>query len=225
VIRTDAPHPSPVAAAPVVRESVFAGALPWVRTIAVSLARRLPAAATVDADDLYQVGSLAAWDLTATWDPAVSRFTSYAKLRVIGVMVDLVRGEAACGFTCSGVRRRLARGESIRVRSLSGQCADSDGWAAAWRHTLGDALGRTDPEFGDAPDAEFAALLRRCGGEVNAQERDAATRYFVGGATMREVGQGMGVSESRVSQLVGRVVAGVRASLESRGRTALTAFA
>jgi RNA polymerase sigma factor (sigma-70 family) len=203
VIRIDQPSDT----APT-REATFAAALPWVRRVAIRLANRLPASAGFDADDLFQVGSLAAWDLAATWEPAASQFSTYAWKRVIGVMVDLVRGESACGFTRSGARARCASGDPIRVR-----------------HTLADTLGRCDPEIGDDDEAEFVELLKLTGAGFDARDRDATTRYFVRGCSMKQVSQETGVSESLVSQLIGGVVDRARESLRARGRTRYTAFA
>lgn len=222
MIRTDAANLSPSRSD---REAVFAAALPWVRYHAERIARRLPSSSGFDAEDLLQVGLLAAWDMTATWDASQALFQTYAWQRVVGVMIDAVRDAAACGFVLAGSRAKMRRGEPIRVDSLSRVVHQGSGSGSGEVVTLEDMVGECDEEHGDGAAAEFAATLRRVQADVLEQEREMMIRYFVGGATMRQVAGGLGLSESRVSQVVAGVVGRIRERCEKRGLTRRTAFA
>lgn len=220
--RTDTPHTPHTL--PVVNpdaEATFAAALPWVRKEAEKLAQRRTSA-EFDANDLFQVGAVAAWKLAREWDATRSLFTTFAKLRVHGAMIDHVRNAAGCGFEQAGARLKLDRGESIRVVSFAaeakcGECGD--------QMTVGDQLGACDPEVADGAEAEFVAMLRRVGAGVYGRDRTVMVRYFVAGETMKAVGQEVGLSESRVSQVIDRVVERIHESLRSQGRNRFTAFA
>lgn len=224
ITRTDAAHLSPSPSQPPSRADVFEAALPWVRYHAERIARKLPASSGFDAEDLVQVGSLAAWDLAATWKEDVSKFVTYAYRRVVGVMIDLVRSASACGFAGAGTRLKLQRGEPIRVDSLSRAMYERD-QGSSEPVTLADTLGEWDEDHGDGAAAEFAATLRRLGEGLHGKEADAMRRYFVGCETMKAIGRGMGLSESRVSQIVGEVVQRVRVRCEALDRNRRTVFA
>ena len=225
MIRTDAAHPAPQPAAPTTREETFAAALPWVRYHAERIARRLPASSEFDADDLFQVGAIAAWDLTTTWDAGRSLFHTYAWKRVVGVMIDLVRDASACGFAVAGSRAKMRRGEPIRVDSLSRVVHQGSGSGSGEVMTLADMVGECDEDNGDGAEAEFAALLRRIEADVVGQERDMMLRVFARGESQKRVSQDVGLSESRVSQVVGAVVARIRDRCEALGLSRHTAFA
>jgi RNA polymerase sigma factor (sigma-70 family) len=200
VIRTDSPHPTPKIPD---REATFAAALPWVRREADRVAAKFADSPEFDADDLFQVGALAAWALAGKWDRSVSKFYTFACLRVHGAMIDFIRGGVSVG------RVRKAGRAAGRLTSAK----------------LPEVYAPPEAECGDADDAEFGSLLRRVRPEASERERAMMVRYFAGGETMREVGQGEGLSESRVCQVIGRVVAGIRERCESRGLTRRTAFA
>lgn len=221
MIRTDAAHPT---ATNPDAEATFAAALPWVRAEAERLARRLPPSVEFDADDLFQVGCIAAWKLAREWDAARSLFTTFAKLRVHGAMIDHVRDAASCGFSQAGSRLKLERGEPIRVRSLATPMPSGFGDEGR-RATVGDMLGDCDAEVGDGIDAEFASLLKRVGVDSTARERGAAVGYYAAGKLMKEVAGELGVCESRASQIVSGLVERVRDQLVAQGRNRFTAFA
>lgn len=223
MIRTDDPHATAKPVNPDA-DATFAAALPWVRREAERLAAKIPPSGEWDEDDLFQVGAVAAWKLAREWDQSIARFWSFANLRVHGAMIDLIRDAAACGFGHAGARLKLDRGEPIRVTSLAVQVPGVFGFEHR-SATLGDMVGACDAEITDGDDAEVAALLKRVGVESTSRERAALVRHHIGDETQKEIAGGLGMSESRVSQVISGVVDRIRERLVSQGRDRLTAFA
>jgi len=192
-------------AAPADTEPSLVDALaPWVRKLARRLAAR-DETCRVDPQDLYQEGLLAVHLLAPAYDPARAKPAAFFGPRVYGSMVDYLRGRHELGVT---VARRAARTGAGPVR---------------------EGLEFHEPETADPePEEDFAARLREtlrryrvtCGRD----DLCILVAYFGAGLSMRLVGAGIGLSESRVSQRIGRVVGDLRAAMLAAGRDWRTAL-
>lgn len=192
-------------------------ARPMVRRHAETLARRLPYRLGLDADELAQVGMIAAWKTIPRWNPRASDFDTYVGRRVYGAMLDAVRVAGVLGFTCVGIRRRAKAGEHVWVAPLyapvygnfdkSNRYGNYDGG-----ERLGDGLagedGR-DAEY-DAPADRVRDAVRGAGGWLGPGEADVLADYYVRGMTLKEIGRQRGVCESRVSQMVSGILGRIR---------------
>jgi DNA-directed RNA polymerase specialized sigma24 family protein len=72
-------------------------------------------------------------------------------------------------------------------------------------------------ELIDPADAEFVSSLRPLLGAVTPAGRRVLVEYYVRGRTMKEIGRGMGVCESRVCQLMNGLHAALYARAEELG--------
>ncbi len=217
-----------------------------VRAIAFRLLRTMPPG--VDADDLISVGTMGLIEAVDRFDPsrAVS-FSAFARLRIRGAMVDALRSEdwLPIGIrrkrnrvrqTCEDLGRRLgrepSRGEAAEAMGLSDieyrklleevshrPVYSLDG-ASDDRNLRGLVAGLGVDARADAAmeEAEIGKMVKDSVGHLPARERSAVALYYLHDLTLREVGDVMGVSECRASQLRLRGVERMRFRLERQMR-------
>ena len=214
--------------------------LPLVRRVARLHAGRLPAG--VELDDLVSWGTLGLLAAVERYDPSRDAgFAAYTRFRIRGAILDQLRQydwrprsvrekAAAVGRAARDAERRLGRPASER------ELATTLGLPLAQYHTLLDEIapvalvGLDDvaPDLpsdwrGQAePDEPLAVLLARERTRLVAaavrrlpeREQLVLSLYYRDELTMKEVGEVLGVTESRVSQLHTQALIRVRASLE-----------
>jgi len=165
----------------------------------------------VDAEDLYQEGILAAFQIAASYDPAEAKPVTFAQQRVRGAMIDFIRtkadelGRRHC--------REVGRGEVRMTVSTTGQV-----WADG-------VLQCSGPEVADDRAAEFRAAVRGLNAGLVPSELDTLTDYYVSDRLMKDIASARGLSESRVSQWHAQMIEKLRAAAAEQGWTELTAFA
>lgn len=200
--------------------------LPLVKRIAYHLVSRLPA--SVQVDDLIQAGLIGLMDAAAHYDPAQgASFETYAGIRVRGAMLDEIR---RYDWVPRSVHRKArAVAQAMReVEQTQGRDADDaevakqlgislDEYyqivqdAAAGRlfsidaeegESISDTLSddRPGPEAALA-DADFRRGLAEAIGGLPERERLVLALYYDEELNLREIGQVLGVSESRVCQI------------------------
>jgi RNA polymerase sigma factor for flagellar operon FliA len=216
------------------REELIERGLPIVRRLAFRLARRLPP--NVDVGDLIGAGTEGLLKAVEGYDVSLaSRFETYAETRIRGAILDELRGQDA--LTRHG-RRQM--GEVTRViRKLElelGRSPEEEEIARALGMSLDDYrklaehlsrapalanLGAVDPDDVAAGseisrDVELRELRTRLVAAIkNLPERTQTVLalYYQEECTLAEVGQVLGVSESRVCQILGEATARLRAAL------------
>lgn len=192
-------------AAPADTEPSLVDALaPWVRKLANKLAAR-DETRRIDPQDLYQEGLLAVHLLAPAYDPARAKPAAFVGRRVYGAMVDYLRGRHELGVTVA--RRAVRTGEGPAREGLELHEPET-----------------ADPEPGDDFAAAAAELCRRYRVVLDAGDLHILAAYFGTGLTMRLVGAGVGLSESRVSQRIKRVIDDLRAAMLAAGRDWRTAL-
>lgn len=215
-----------------------------VKRIAHHLAARLPS--SVDVDDLIQAGVIGLLDAARNYsgDRGAS-FETYAGIRIRGAMVDeLRRGD----WAPRSVHRRL-REITAAIRELEQQKgkAPKDAEVAAhlglpldeYHAAVQDAarcqvlsmdMHEGEDDGFDAPDAsagpldllqhsEFREVLAESIACLPEREKLVMSLYYDEELNLKEIGQVLEVTESRVCQLHGQALLRLRAKLELwRGR-------
>jgi RNA polymerase sigma factor for flagellar operon FliA len=205
------------------------------RRIAMRVARRVPS--SYSSDDLVAAAMLGLTEAADRYDPTRQEpFIGFAERRVRGAVLDeLRRGDLLSRRMRSQAR---ATGKAIRVLEHSlGRRAEDEEIAAALGVTLAhyhEELQATtqssllefmaDPPLdtvcadpSPAESAQRSQLRARLRGAVgDLPERDALilNLYYVEELSYSEIGQVLGVTESRVCQLHGRALARLRDMLE-----------
>lgn len=165
--------------------------------------------AGLDADDLLQEGLIAAIASRRTWraDGGASLVT-HAERRGRGGMLDAIRAAAR---HCQRKDGRL-----YRIAAVSTFTA-LEGRRSGGLRKRGDFAAGI-PARDDDRHPSRAAFVRAMGvlpaGQPGA--RDAATLYFADGLPMKAIGRVLGMSESRVSQLVASLIEDIRANRTER---------
>jgi RNA polymerase sigma factor for flagellar operon FliA len=235
-----------------VRDRIVLEHLPLVRAIAIRVHENLPV--HVDLDDLTHAGVLGLFDAVTKYDSQKNvAFHAYAKHRIKGAILDSLRQldwasrdlrkrQKQVDSVTQALSTRLGRAP------LEGEVADEMGLTPDRWHkiqlelrTVGtvSATAHPDPEF-DRP-MEFPATPelqpdRMCGqrqlqvtlaramGTLPKRYQKVVFLYYTNEMTMKEIGEVMGVNESRVSQIHKIALKKMATALQSEGITSAEAF-
>ena len=214
---------------------------PLVKRIAYHLSARLPPSVMVD--DLIQAGMLGLLDAARQYDPSQgASFETYATIRVRGAMLDELRRNDWAPKSVHRKARELA--DAIhRIEARTGrdardqEVADELGISLEEYHQIlhdaatcrifnfeeiglnDDALGDLlrDRSAGPVENLQWEQLRRHLAEAVASlpeRERLIVSLYYDGDFNLREVGAMLGVSESRISQLLSQAHLRLRARLQ-----------
>lgn len=212
---------------------------PLVKRIAHHLASRLPA--SVQLDDLIQAGMVGLLEAARQYDSGQgASFSTYAGIRIRGAMIDEIR---RLDWTPRSVHRKSRGvAEAIHeLENRLGreprdhEVADAMGMDLDEYHqVLADASGarlfsmdQEDPLTGEAhdvagegplpeeilADGDFHADLADAIRELPEREQLVMQLYYEEELNLREIGAVLGVTESRVSQIHGRIMLKLRGGL------------
>jgi RNA polymerase sigma factor FliA len=221
-----APRPS--------RDELIQRGLPIVRRIAFRLARRLPP--NVDVGDLIGAGTEGLLKAIESYDANhAARFETYAEARVRGAILDELRAQDA--LTRHG-RRQMGEVTRVmrRLESELGRSPEEQEVAAAlgidleayqkMAENLSRApalanLGALDPDdvAGSADSAqefEHRELKGQLAGAIKKlpeRTQQVLALYYQEECTLAEIGEILGVTESRICQILGDATARLRAAL------------
>ncbi len=211
--------------------------LPLVRRIAMRLARRLPRHISVS--DLVSSGwvGLVEASSRAHEQMPMDEFEAYASHRVKGAMLDYLRALDPNAREIRNASRRVARAIA-RIQKEKGRPPEEAEIAAAvgltleeYRSTLSDIaragmarlemvdIDRVDPASpAHAPDelANRNILAEQVADAIDRlplRLQQLLSLYYREDCTLREIGEVMGVSESRISQLHTEAMHRLRAAL------------
>lgn len=219
------------------RDQLIADHIDVAKRIALRVARRVPDWLT--ADDLIAAGMVGLAEAATRFDSTRGEpFIAFAEKRIRGAVLDeLRRGD----IMPRRVRNRAREvGETIRALEQSLGRTPSDEEVAAkldvdveeYRDNLAQLTHvtivdlQTPSELPEAhrasdqwaPDqaaarSEMIRLVREGLGRLRERDATILALYYDEGLTYREIGEVLGVTESRVCQLHGRAVARLRAEL------------
>lgn len=210
------------------RDQIVLDHLPLVKAIAIRVHENLPV--HVDLDDLIHAGVMGLFDAVAKFDGAKNvAFHSYAKHRIKGAILDSLR-EMDWASRDQRRRQKQVESVTHDLAGKLGrtpqetEVADRMGVSLSrWRQmqlelrTLGPVSSTPDPEERDRPQ-EFAAdselqpdrmceqreletTLARAIGTLPARYQKVVFLYYTNDMTMKQIGEMLGVNESRVSQI------------------------
>jgi RNA polymerase sigma factor for flagellar operon FliA len=210
-----------------------------VRIVAVKMARDLPA--SVDVDDLVSMGFLGLMDAADRFDPKKGvQFSTFAEFRIRGAMLDGLREQ---DWVPRSARDRMDAVQAAKsaVRSRTGQAPSDSEMSEQMQMPLGkfremmvnlgsqtlvnfeDLPEGIEPEDSISPDPFRAAVRKEARVVVEnmlkdlpEQERMVLNFYYFRGLNLKEIGEIMNVSESRVSQIHSRAVLELKSKIRTQ---------
>lgn len=200
-----------------------------VHRIAYHLSARLPASVMVD--DLIQAGMLGLLDAAGLYDPSQgASFETYASIRIRGSMLDELRRNDWAPKSIHRKERDLmqaihrieaATGRDARGQEIADELDISlDEYHQILKETstcrvlnfvdlgvsedlLGEGMQSRQPEpLADVQKAEFRQQLSRAIASLPERECFVVSMYYDDELNLKEIGEVLGVSESRISQLL-----------------------
>ena len=207
--------------------------LPLVKKIGLHLVGRMPA--HIELDDLMQVGIIGLMQAGSSYDPSRgANFSTFAGIRIKGAMLDEVRrnnwATRSVQKGLKDVSEAIARAEARLGRGATDQeIAAEMGLGIAEYHELSAELAYSRlsslddaEEAGDGDDANPLNMFEQ--GQTREHVLAAITSlpekeklmlslYYGEELNLKEIGEILGVSESRVSQIHGQALARLRAKM------------
>ena len=238
-IGTGAQRPSPVESAEfAARDALVLAHADLVRSIAYRVGQRLPA--HVDRGDLVGVGMIGLLEAAARYRPSTGvPFEAFARRRVHGAIMDSLRDldwvprsvrslQRRANTAAATLRQQLgrepSRDEVADCIGVAGTGADVTRvlHTAAPAEPLQDDLSALEqwPDSSESAEAvllrnEIAARVRREVARLPVREQQILDSYYRRDQRMAEIGEAIGVCESRVSQLRSAALARLRVMLAS----------
>ncbi len=227
------------------REQRLGRHLPLVRRIAAQMAAQLPA--SVDIADLEQAGMIGLWDaLERGQDHAPAQFGAYAAIRIRGAIYDELRRQDWLPRRSRAQERSIQRAMQALTQSLGRPPEDIEvasqlGWTLEHYHAalaqsslqlvyLDDLAPAEGRDFSDQhadesiarpdqalQDEQLERDLQAAIGRLPERERLILSLYYQEDLQLKEIGEVLEVSESRVCQLMKQAVMRLRASLRDHG--------
>jgi RNA polymerase sigma factor for flagellar operon FliA len=216
------------------RDELIQRGLPIVRRLAFRLARRLPP--NVDVGDLIGAGTEGLLKAIESYDVSnAARFETYAESRVRGAILDELRAQDA--LTRHGRRQLGEVTKAMRkLEAQLGRAPEEQEVAAALGidldayHKLAENLSRApalanlgalDPDdVAGSADSSTEFESRELKGQLVSAVKRLPERtqtvlalYYQEECTLAEIGEVLGVTESRVCQILGDATARLRAAL------------
>lgn len=221
------------------QEALVTDCLPLVRRVALHVASRLPS--KVELADLTQAGFLGLLDAARKFDADKGvRFWTYAELRIRGSILDSLRGLDWLPRSLRRRRRELDAA-ALRLEAGLGRTPTDEEMASELALTterfrkvvdevrLAEARAEMvegldsvdvfvrDPRAKNPHDLlerrELVTLLARGIESLSERERLVISLYYHEELTMKEIGEVVGVNESRISQIHSKAVQTLRARL------------
>lgn len=223
------------------RDELITAHLPKVKFIADRIAAKLPP--SVERDDLYGAGVVGLIDAVERFDESRGiAFTTFAELRVRGAILDNLRSadwasravrrrgreiQAAYSFLEQQKGDRVSEAEvaeymKIPVEELRENLRDIRGLKISNLDERDEETGLcvADLVVDDSPsplDAldkkQSRERLAKSIDKLPERERQVIALYYVEELTMKEIGDVLGVTESRVSQLRSQAIVRMKATL------------
>lgn len=227
------------------RDQLVLEHLPLVRAIAVRVYENLPM--HVELDDLVHAGILGLFDAANKFDDSKQVvFRGYAKHRIKGAILDSLRELDWASRDLRRRHKRLEEvtrelSAVMERNPTETEIAEKMGMdLEKWRQVALElrmvgffsASSRASeddgppPEFPAAPDSnpgviagqrQLQTVLAGAMNGLPARYQQVIRNYYSGGKTMREIGESLGVNESRVSQIHKAALERMAATLQAAG--------
>lgn len=234
-------HAAYVAVSPEERDALITQHLPKVKYIADRMAAKLPP--SVERDDLYGAGVVGLIDAVERFDASRGvAFTTFAEMRVRGAILDNLRSLDWASRNTRRRAREIQQAFST-IENNKGDSATEEEVAAQMQIPLSElrdsmrelrdltvmTLDEPDTSTGlsfsevvsdhtnspleDLERSEHRQMLAEAIGRLPEKEHRVIALYYLEELNMKEIGEVLGVSESRVSQLRTQAVIRLRANL------------
>lgn len=207
--------------------------LPLVKKIGLHLVARMPP--DIELDDMMQVGMIGLIQASSTYDASQgASFATYAGIRIKGAMLDEVRRNDWKPRSVQQSMKKVTAAINHLESRLGRQVSDSEIAAELEMpldeyHDLsrelvcsrmtsldgldpGDDTEDLDP-FAKIEDVELKGMLAEAIKGLPEKEMLMMSLYYGDELNLKEIGEVLGVSESRVSQIHGQALARVRAKV------------
>jgi RNA polymerase sigma factor FliA len=210
------------------RDGVIRAHIGLARNVALRLAGRVPA--SVDLDDLIAAGVLGLIDAVDRFDPSRAiPFAAYARTRIQGAILDAMRAEDHLSRRDRRRNREADRAEDKLRMKLGRELSVEESRHARRGVPRALAHAQTFVSFDDGDDGtigdEENAFARIAAAQEHARVRDHVARlperdrtilclYYEEELTYRQIGQVMGVTESRICQILRGIHRTLRKGLE-----------
>lgn len=234
------------------RDQIVLNHLSLVRAIAVRVHESLPV--HVDLDDLIHAGILGLFDAADKYDADKNvAFQSYAKHRIKGAILDSLRQLDWASRDLRKRHRKVettARELAARLGRTPTEDEMADGMGVAlerWHRMMSELRtvglvsasscnnedGAATPEFPARPDSrpdaicahgQLRAVLSQAMRVLPDRYRQVVQLYYTNDMTMKEIGDVLGVNESRVSQIHKTALEKMATALHSSGIHSSAAF-
>jgi RNA polymerase sigma factor (sigma-70 family) len=170
-----------------------------VNGIAGRLYARLPRGCGIEIADLIQAGNVGLLKAERSYEPQSGiPLAGYAKFRIRGEMLDMIRRHASRPFVLASDRDNVEDGEQIEWLASVPAPAEASPHSSALREQRSTIL---KEEIRRLPDRYRRVVSMRYSGEF----------------TLREIGEELRVNESRASQIHRLALNRLRQALSSRG--------
>jgi len=225
------------------RENLILQSLPLVKAIVERLAARLPS--HLDQDDLSSAGLIGLMDAIDRYDPSrEASFKTYASFRIKGAILDELRSMDWKPRSVRDKEKRLEEAyiqleKSLKRRPTDSEIAefldmDIEEFYDILQETQGQPLLQLDELMEDGSTQNFLVedgspsfidqlifkeIKEELAEAINSlpeKEQLSITLYYYEGLTMKEIGQVLEVSESRISQIHSSALLHLRARLKSK---------
>lgn len=223
-------------------EALVDSYLPLVKVTVSRMAINLPS--FISREELYSVGCVGLVSAVERYDPGRdARFTTYAITRIRGAVLDELRSHDVLGRV---VRDRVNRIERVEAELLSSnsvvtpeEIAEAAGLSmneywdaemgaqAAKRVSLSESSSNSRRSLedvllanrDDSPGARLEAeeILEVVMGMLTEKEKQLVVMYYEEELTLKEIGEIMKVTESRVCQIHGAMIQKIRKRLVKMG--------
>ena len=207
--------------------------LPLVKKIGLHLVARMPP--EIELDDMMQVGMIGLIQASSTYDASQgASFATYAGIRIKGAMLDEVRRNDWKPRSVQQSMKKVTAAINHLESRLGRQVSDSE-IAAELEMPLEDyhelsrelvcsrmtSLDGMDPgddsedldPFAQIENVELKGMLTEAIKALPEKEMLMMSLYYGDELNLKEIGEVLGVSESRVSQIHGQALARVRAKV------------
>jgi RNA polymerase sigma factor for flagellar operon FliA len=213
---------------PETREKLIVACLPYVKSCAHQLS--IYANPSQDVDDLVSAGIIGLMDALERYDPAKgASFKNYAKYRVRGSIMDEIRSMDWVPYSTREKARKIEKAMHEFQQNSSEEHDEEDIAKATgmslekYREALlevnrmtlsmlkdtlydGDTSNISEQKLPRTPEeelvlAEKEAILTKAIEHLPEKERLVVTLYYYEEMTMKEIGQSLEISESRICQI------------------------
>lgn len=174
---------------------------PWVCDLANRRLHKMPPTAMIWPDDLVSYGMLGLFEAISRFEPARRlKFKTYATPRVNGSILDGIR---ELDFARPARRNRKFQHPEVRhISAFRERHADEDGRSKC---PIDQPHSYTDPDRLETRDLVKRALVG-----LSQTERIIVISYYCLDQTMKQIGESLDLSESRVSQLMKEIKSRMR---------------